>query len=73
MTRTGFFAAVLVASALQAAGCTTEQMYNTVQQSKRSQCDQLKALPDRQRCLNETGPSHDAYQRERAKSVGPAP
>lgn len=49
--------------------CSSEQLYHTAQEVGRQQCDQLKALPDRQRCLNERAAPYDSYKREREKAA----
>lgn len=49
--------------------CSSEQLYNAAQEVGRQQCDQLKALPERQRCLNERGVPYDSYKREREKAT----
>lgn len=56
-------AAVLLA-VLAGAGCTTEQIYNSAQGWRRSECNRIVDEAQRARCMTEADRSFDAYRRE---------
>jgi hypothetical protein len=45
-----------------AAGCTSEQIYNSAQGWRRSECYKLVDLAQRERCLKEADRPYDAYR-----------
>ena len=59
-------AAALVAAAL-AGACSTEQIYNSTQGWRRTECYKIGDLDRRDRCLAEANRPYDAYR----KAVSP--
>jgi len=52
----------LMLAGLLAAGCTSEQIYNSAQGWRRNECYELVDLAQRERCLREADRSYDAYR-----------
>ncbi len=52
---------LLLAAGL-AAGCTSEQIYNSAQGWRRNECYKLVDLAQRERCLKEADRPYDAYR-----------
>lgn len=56
-----------------AAGCTTQQLYDSGQGWQREQCARLQDAAERERCRASTARSFDDYQAEAARSRSAAP
>jgi hypothetical protein len=48
---------------LAAAGCTSEQLYNSAQGWREAECNKILDTPRRERCMKEAARSHDSYQK----------
>lgn len=67
--RRGIFAAALV---LLMSACSNQQLYQSSQGLRQSECDRLMDAEKRQQCIDAANKSYDAYEKER-KAVQPKP
>jgi hypothetical protein len=47
-----------------AAGCTSQQMYESGNGYQRNQCERLPDMGERQRCLEKANVSYEQYKKE---------
>ena len=63
-------AALLLATAVGAAGCSTRGVYEYVAGATATDCNKYSNPDERARCKKETNVSYEQYERERQKSQG---
>lgn len=58
--------ALALAAASLLAACSSQQLYGAGQAWQRNECVKLQDAQERQRCMDSTATSYDAYQRQAA-------